>query len=102
MVQAPHRMHLVVSSKRSRCSGDWRRSLSGGAPFSMRYGRTERYLEKKPSMSTTRSLRTRNPRIGSNEIGCFTDFTRILQASRFRPLISMASEPQMPCAQERR
>ena len=31
-----------------------------------------------------------------------TSCTSVLQARRLRPLMTMASEPQMPCAQDRR
>ncbi len=43
-----------------------------------------------------------SPRIGSTVIGCFRSFTSTLQASTFTPLIIIASDPQMPCAHERR
>ena len=42
VVQAAHRMHLVVSSKRSRSLGDWRRSVSGAGSSVISYGRTSR------------------------------------------------------------
>ena len=43
-VQAAHKMHRVVSSKRSRCSGDCKRSRpSAGSGSSLtRYGMTAR------------------------------------------------------------
>ncbi len=65
---------------------------------------TSRYAWKNGSMSTTRSLRTVSPLIGSTVIGLAgsRSFSSVLQASRLRPLIRMASEPQTPCAQERR
>ena len=50
-------------------------------------------------MSTIRSLRTDRPRIGSTVAFGATSCTSTLQASAFRPLISIASEPQMPWAQ---
>ena len=53
-------------------------------------------------MSTIRSLRTGSPRIGSTVTFGATSVTSTLHARALRPLISMASEPQMPCAQERR
>ena len=41
VVQAAHRMHLLVSSNRSRSAGDWRRSLpSAGSSSLTRYGIT--------------------------------------------------------------
>ena len=55
-------------------------------------------------MSTTRSFSTGRPLIGSTVIGSdgLTSLSSVLQASRFLPLIRIASEPQTPCAQERR
>ena len=53
-------------------------------------------------MSTSRSLLTGSPRSGSTVIWSPTSRTSTLQASRLVPLMSMASEPQMPWAQERR
>src|SRR5450759_752908 len=63
---------------------------------------TLRYFEKKVSMSTTRSFTTGRPVSGAIVIFFPSWSTRILQASRLRPLMSMASEPQMPWAHERR
>ena len=63
---------------------------------------TLRYLAKKSSMSTTRSLMTGRPGSGATEIFLPSWSTRILQASRLRPLMSSASEPQTPWAQLRR
>ena len=69
----------------------------------MRYGWTLLNLSKKSSMSTTRSLITGRPGSGATVIlrlpSCST---RSLQASRLRPLMSIASEPHTPCAHERR
>ena len=60
-------------------------------------------------MSTTRSFSTGSPRIGSIVMvsclpGFFGSRSRIstLHASRFTPLIRIASEPHTPCAQDRR
>src|SRR5919197_3014380 len=53
-------------------------------------------------MSTIRSFSTRRPRIGSTVTLGATSRTRTLHARALRPLISMASEPQIPCAQDRR
>ena len=55
-------------------------------------------------MSTTRSFSTGRPLIGSTVIGLagLRSLSSVLQASRLRPLIRMASEPQTPWAQERR
>src|SRR5947209_2142538 len=53
-------------------------------------------------MSTTRSLRTRRPRMGSMVTFGATSLTNTLQARAFRPLITIASEPHTPCAQDRR
>ena len=55
-------------------------------------------------MSTTRSLSTGRPLIGSTVIGLdgLTSLISVLQASRFLPLIRIASEPHTPWAQERR
>ena len=61
-----------------------------------------RYLPKKPSMSTTRSFTTGRPVSGATLIFLPSWSTRILQARRLRPLISIASEPQMPWPHERR
>ncbi len=65
---------------------------------------TSRKEAKNGSMSTTRSLTTGRPLIGSIVIGLCgsTSLSRVLQASRLRPLIRIASEPQTPCAHERR
>lgn len=41
-VHAAHRMHLVVSSNRARCSGDCRRSRDGSVPVVMRNGMISR------------------------------------------------------------
>ncbi len=72
------------------------------APSSIWKGITLRYLAKKSSMSTTRSLMTLRPGSGATEIFLPSWSTRILQASRLRPLMSIASEPHTPWAQERR
>src|SRR4029453_3780528 len=64
-VQAAHRMHLVVSSKRSRSSTGCRRSLVGSWPLLIRNGMTSRKDWKKGSMSTIRSFSTGRPLIGS-------------------------------------
>ena len=53
-------------------------------------------------MSTTRSFTTGRPGSGATEMRRPSWSTRILQASRLRPLMSMASEPHTPWAQERR
>ena len=55
-------------------------------------------------MSTTRSFSSGRPLIASTVIGLLMSrsLTRVLQASRLRPLMRMASEPQMPWPQERR
>ena len=42
VVQAAHRMHLVVSSKRSRSAWLWIRSRVGSLPLVMRNGMTSR------------------------------------------------------------
>src|SRR5919199_5135849 len=105
VVHAAHRMHLVVSSYFSRSLGDCKRSRSGGGSSLMRNGLTALYFAKNPSISTTRSLMIGNPRKGSTTIGLLSFATsriRILHASRLRPLIIIASLPQMPCAHERR
>ena len=68
----------------------------------MRYGLTERYLPKKPLISTIRSLTTGKPGSGATEIFLPSWSTLMRQASRLRLLISIASEPQMPWPQERR
>ena len=54
-------------------------------------------------MSTTRSFITGSPGSGATVIDFLPSWsTRILHASRLRPLISIASEPHTPCAHERR
>ncbi|CPU65385.1 Uncharacterised protein [Mycobacteroides abscessus] len=55
-------------------------------------------------MSTTRSLTTGRPLIGSTVIGLsgLTSLRSVLHASRLRPLMRIASEPHTPCAHERR
>ena len=102
VVHAAQRMHLVVSSNRARSSGDWRRSVSGSPLSFTKNGSTLLYPSKNGSMSTIRSFNTDNPRMGSTVAFGATSCTRTLQASAFRPLMSMASEPQMPWAHERR
>src|SRR3989304_1998697 len=56
VVQAAHRMHLVVSSYRARSSGLCRRSRSGGGSSFTKKGKTDREGEKKGSMSTIRAF----------------------------------------------
>ncbi len=65
---------------------------------------TSRYAWKKGSMSTTRSFITVRPLMASTVIGFsgLMSLISVLQASLFLPLIRIASEPQMPCAHERR
>src|SRR5215471_5394514 len=101
-VQAPQRIHLVPSSYRARSAGLCRRSVPGSESYVIKYGLTDLYFSKKGSISTTRSLMTGKPNIGS--IVTFSPTSRMstLQARRFRPLMRIASEPQTPCAQERR
>ncbi|CAM5589879.1 hypothetical protein SVIOM74S_00236 [Streptomyces violarus] len=55
-------------------------------------------------MSTTRSFRTVRPFMASTVIGFsgLMSLISVLQARRFLPLMRIASEPQMPWAQERR
>ena len=53
-------------------------------------------------MSTIRSFSTLSPRIGSTVTGWSRVLQRTLQASRLTPLMSMASEPQIPWPQDRR
>jgi hypothetical protein len=53
-------------------------------------------------MSTTRSLASGSPRSASTVIWSPSSRTSTLQARRLAPLMSMASDPQIPCAQERR
>ncbi len=53
-------------------------------------------------MSTIRSFSTARPRIGSIVTLGATSVTRTLQANPLRPLIIIASEPQMPWAQDLR
>src|SRR6478735_524824 len=103
-VHAAHRMHLVVSSKRSRSSADCRRSRVGSWPLLIRKGMTSRYDWKNGSMSTIRSFSTGRPLMGSTVMGLDVSrsFRRVLQARRLRPLMRMASEPHTPWAQERR
>ena len=103
-VHAAQRMHLVVSSKRARSSMVCRRSRSGSFESLMKNGMISRYAWKKGSMSTMRSFSQGRPLMGSTVIGLdrSRSFSRVLQARRLRPLMRIASEPQMPCAQERR
>src|ERR687892_72984 len=68
----------------------------------MRYGSSFLQPSKNVSMSTMRSFRTRSPRIGSTVTLGATSLTSTLHARSFLPLITMASEPQIPCAQDRR
>src|ERR1700737_1379013 len=103
VVHAAHRMHLVLSSYLARSCGLCRRSESGGAGESLtRYGTIERYFSKNGSRSTTRSLITVKPSIGSIGTGSGRALISSLPASRLRPLKRMASEPHTPCAQLRR
>ncbi len=53
-------------------------------------------------MSTIRSFSTGSPRIGSIVTFGPTSSTSTLHARALRPLISIASEPQMPWAHDRR
>src|SRR5229473_6810514 len=101
-VHAPQRIHFVPSSKRARSAGLCKRSVPGSESYVIRYGLTDLYLSKNGSISTTRSLMTGKPSIGS--IVTFSPTSRMstLQARRLRPLMRMASEPHTPCAQERR
>src|SRR5680860_1645838 len=104
-VQAAHRMHFVVSSKRSRWATVWTRSLpSFGACCDTRNGCTSLKESKNGSMSTMRSFSRGSPLIASTYTGLVMSrsFIRVLHARRLRPLMRMASEPQMPCAHERR
>src|SRR5207244_4130279 len=97
VVHAAHRMHLVPSSYLARSCGLCRRSASCGAGESlMRYGAMERYLSKNGSRSTTRSLITLKPSIGSIVMWSGRSLISTLQASRLRPLMRMASEPHTP------
>ncbi len=97
-VHAAHRMHFVPWSKISRSSIDCNRSFVGSWPFVIKNGFTARYASKNGSMSTTRSFSRGRPLIASIVIGFFVfkSFTSVLHASRLRPLIRIASEPQMP------
>src|SRR6266699_593863 len=101
-VQAPQRIHFVPSSYRARSAGLCRRSVPGSESYVIKYGLTDLYLSKNGSISTTRSLMTGKPSIGSIVTLLPTSRISTLQARRLRPLMRMASEPQTPCAQERR
>src|SRR5829696_5865824 len=102
-VHAAQRMHFVVSSKRSRSAADCSRSRVGGMSEVWTYGWTLRNLTKNASMSTTRSLMSGRPGSGATVMTFLPSWsTRILHASRLRPLISIASEPHTPCAHDRR
>ena len=80
--------------------------MLGSFPCVIMNGLTARNASKNGSMSTIRSFSSGRPLIGSTVISVFlavtTSLTNTLQPRRFRPLIRIASEPQMPCAQERR
>src|SRR5207237_4539922 len=102
VVHAAHRMHFVPSSYRARSSGLCKRSVSGGAESLIRYGAMERYFSKNGSRSTTRSLMTVKPSIGSIVTCPGRSLTSSLHASRLRPLMRIASDPHTPCAQLRR
>src|SRR5260370_30964870 len=86
VVHAAHRMHLVPSSYLARSSGLCNRSVSPGGSSLTRYGTIERYFAKNGSRSTTRSLMTVKPSIGSMVIRSCTSFLKTLHASRLRPL----------------
>src|SRR5947209_3681409 len=82
VVHAAHRMHFVPSSYLARSSGDCRRSESGDTGASLiRYGAMDRYFSKNGSRSTTRSLITVNPSIGSMVMWLGRSLMRTLQAS---------------------
>ena len=96
-------MHFVVSSNRSRSAAVWIRSRIGGMSVVWRYGWTLRNFSKNASMSTTRSLTSGRPGSGATVMTFLPSWsTRILHASRLRPLMSIASEPHTPCAHDRR
>ncbi len=75
-----------------------------GCECATRNGFTALYASKNGSMFTTRSFSSGRPLIASTKIGFVRSrsFIRVLHARRLRPLIRIASEPQMPCAHERR
>src|SRR6266481_2376051 len=102
VVHAAHKMHFVPSSYLARSSGLCNRSVSPGGSSLTRYGTIERYFSKNGSRSTTRSLMTLKPSIGSMVILSGRSLISTLHANRLRPLMRMASEPHTPCAQLRR
>ncbi len=87
---------LQSPEDRARSLGDCRRSVSPGSSSFTSQGMTDRYWAKKASMSTTRSFSTGSPRSGSTVILDPTSRTRRTHASRFSPLMIMASEPHTP------
>ena len=96
----------MVSSNRSRSSGGLQ-ALAGrlGCPWVIRNGLTARYASKNGSMSTIRSLSSGRPLIGSTVTSFGLSIVlapALLQPNRFRPLIRIASDPQTPCAHDRR
>src|SRR5215472_8525738 len=101
-VHAPHRIHFVPSSYLARSAGLCKRSVPGSESYVIRYGLTDLYFSKNGSISTTRSLITGKPNIGSIVTLLPTSRINTLHARRLSPLMRIASEPQTPCAQERR
>ena len=101
-VQQAHRMHFVVSSKRSRSSMLWRRSFVG-----RRCMRDQKWLQR--GVLPEEEVHIHNQVLDNpvsqqrfEVILLPASLTNTLQARRLRPLILIPSEPQMPCAQERR
>src|SRR5450759_4419928 len=69
VVQQPHKMHSYKPFRCARCSGDCRRSVSGGGSLLIKYGLIEWYCLKNCVMSTIRSRITGNPGNGRNVTG---------------------------------
>ena len=103
VVQQAQRMHFVVSSKRSRSLGALQ-ALAGRdclvvdqVGHDRAIGGEERlHVDDQVLDDAVAAQRLdRDRRVP-------TSLTSVLQARRLRPLMSMASEPQTPCAHERR
>src|SRR3970040_1111529 len=95
-VQQPHKMHSYKPSSSARCTGDCRRSVSGGGSLFTRYGLIEWYCLKNCVMSTTRSRITGSPGSGRISIGCFKLDSGGEQGKPLRPLMFIPSEPHTP------
>src|ERR1019366_4035738 len=96
VVQQPHKMHSDKPFRCARCSGDCRRSVSGGGSLLIKYGLIEWYCLKNCVMSTIRSRITGNPGNGRNVTGSFRDYSGDTASRPVLPWMFSASEPHTP------